>query len=991
MAYSPLIPGARWLRCDLHVHTPFDPEKQFGENIQHAIEAFKKERTERLAGIAENFVAACRRAAGGNGIDVIAITDHNSITGYARLKPFFESIGQRSAEENKYMPAVLPGVEFSVGGERPLHLLVVFAKQTPVDAIEGAIRHCFQESDPFDPRTGTPRATGNSVNHFLKCLYDYCRPASGDRNLSFVIIPAHADSSSGVARETTGQVSVATSIWDEMRGHLRERVITRRDWHGFQTARPFDKLPVAFQDLLLRWTAARKMLDWETLTAADRARLRGQRYWPLIEASDPHNYEAIGTSYTWLKMEVADVEGIRLALLDPESRLRRMSDGPPGHAYPVIDSITVRNTDFFDSIEVSLNPCLNTFIGGRGSGKSTVIECLRYGLDRARPADFDEDEAEIREVVNGLLQPKNERDFGETPGTLLPSHEITLDLTVSERKYRVCRNGDGISVTPDPGAPGAAAAQLDVRALIFPRILSQKQIARIAKDPTAQRRELDALGDPAALREFLADQARVLAAIKELQLKRKQLNEQLASLPSRETELRKVTDRIAVLEKGGNKETLANYQAFQGEQRWVKDASEGLSGITNQIAALLGESVKMRSRIEKVPDGPSTEWKQSVLNRVLQAIDEFQSTLTQFTAGLITLRATIAAEQQVIWQPKFDVVKGQYEQLRAEMQRTGADFSQHERLLDQRNSLEREIEGMQAASAELLVAESNLRDVRRRQVDLFGERLARRRELAGRLETADADIRLEIIPFGDQRDFVSRKEEWFGGAGLQDRDWEVLTQFVYASPTEIVQKLHGLVEALRTDIKASLGSGRPLELSNSAVGALIGTGLSSRLTRYFFNALQKGDRIRTDEMECFLPEDLIDAKVRSADGTFKPITQGSVGQKSMAVVSLLLSAGDQPLIIDQPEDDLDNQYVYGVVVDLLRKRKFSRQIIVASHNANIPVNGDAELIAGFEVQNGLGKTMAAGSIDRAEIKEFVSVIMEGSAEAFRLRKERYGF
>ncbi len=97
-------------------------------------------------------------------------------------------------------------------------------------------------------------------------------------------------------------------------------------------------------------------------------------------------------------------------------------------------------------------------------------------------------------------------------------------------------------------------------------------------------------------------------------------------------------------------------------------------------------------------------------------------------------------------------------------------------------------------------------------------------------------------------------------------------------------------------------------------------------------------------MEQFLPEDLVQTQIRANDGSFKTIETGSIGEKSTAVLSLLLSAGDQPIIIDQPEDDLDNQYVYNVVVDLVRRRKFGSQIIIATHNANIPVNGDAELI-----------------------------------------------
>ena len=79
-------PGARWLRRDLHVHTPFDREKKFGENIRAAIDALKKERPQRLAEVADRFVQACRKAADGAGLDLVALTDHNSIDGYDRVR-----------------------------------------------------------------------------------------------------------------------------------------------------------------------------------------------------------------------------------------------------------------------------------------------------------------------------------------------------------------------------------------------------------------------------------------------------------------------------------------------------------------------------------------------------------------------------------------------------------------------------------------------------------------------------------------------------------------------------------------------------------------------------------------------------------------------------------------------------------------------------------------------------------------------------------------
>lgn len=217
----PQDPGARWLRCDLHVHTPFDSEKKFGEDIRAAIDALKKAKPQKLTEVAERFVEACRRGANGEGLDLVALTDHNSIDGYRYLKPQFDTLAQQARDQALTMPVILPGVEFSVGGERPIHFLVIFAAATDPAAIDGVISHVFGANDRFDPQTGTPRATGHSVDEFLNRLYEYCCPPSGDRKLEFVVLPAHADGTSGVIEETSGMASggsIATGLWDEMKG-----------------------------------------------------------------------------------------------------------------------------------------------------------------------------------------------------------------------------------------------------------------------------------------------------------------------------------------------------------------------------------------------------------------------------------------------------------------------------------------------------------------------------------------------------------------------------------------------------------------------------------------------------------------------------------------------------------------------------------------------------------------------------------------------------
>ncbi|MDO9028359.1 MAG: ATPase, partial [Candidatus Roizmanbacteria bacterium] len=125
---------------------------------------------------------------------------------------------------------------------------------------------------------------------------------------------------------------------------------------------------------------------------------------------------------------------------------------------------------------------------------------------------------------------------------------------------------------------------------------------------------------------------------------------------------------------------------------------------------------------------------------------------------------------------------------------------------------------------------------------------------------------------------------------------------------------------------------------------------------------------------------------------YKEIDHLSIGQKCTALLTLILLENPYPLIIDQPEDDLDNAFIVDDIVNKLRKEKERRQFIIATHNANIPVLGDAELIVALtaSANNATIETGAFGSIDDESIKEVVKNTLEGGRQAFDMRKEKYG-
>jgi chromosome segregation protein len=156
---------------------------------------------------------------------------------------------------------------------------------------------------------------------------------------------------------------------------------------------------------------------------------------------------------------------------------------------------------------------------------------------------------------------------------------------------------------------------------------------------------------------------------------------------------------------------------------------------------------------------------------------------------------------------------------------------------------------------------------------------------------------------------------------------------------------------------------------------------------------------------CFNPDTWLDLSLtrledepvfeyRVREGDYIPFANASAGQQATALLKALLNQSGPPLIIDQPEEDLDNPVILEVVQQIWNAKK-ERQIIIASHNANLVVNGDAELVAWCDYrvvgeQSG-GQISSTGAIDIPEICEAIKQVMEGGESAFKLRKDKYGF
>ena len=181
-------------------------------------------------------------------------------------------------------------------------------------------------------------------------------------------------------------------------------------------------------------------------------------------------------------------------------------------------------------------------------------------------------------------------------------------------------------------------------------------------------------------------------------------------------------------------------------------------------------------------------------------------------------------------------------------------------------------------------------------------------------------------------------------------------------------------------------------LKQRIVAAAGGRGdFGGHLNNYFERECARRPEL-LDKLLTWFPEDGLDVEYsRRGDGTdLHPIGQASAGQRSAAMLAFLLAHGEEPLVLDQPEDDLDNHLIYDLVVRQIKENKARRQIIVVTHNPNVVVNGDAEMLHVLDFRWGQCVVDKSGSLQDHELREEVCRVVEGGREAFARRYRRLG-
>jgi energy-coupling factor transporter ATP-binding protein EcfA2 len=675
----------------------------------------------------------------------------------------------------------------------------------------------------------------------------------------------------------------------------------------------------------------------------------------VINASDvngPEDLKKDGAS-CFIKMSNVSVEALRQAFLDPQSRIRLNSDQQPEpHAEFV--AITWEG-GFLDGTSVHFNGNLDVLVGGRGTGKSTMIESMRYvlGLDPLGEEARKAHEGVIRHVLRA----------GTKVSLLVRSHKpsartYTIERSVPNPPIVKDEAGEVLTLAPQDVMPGVEVfGQHEISELTKSREKLTLLLERfVDHDPTLSGRKS----------KLKLELERSRSRIVDVRRETKALDERLAALPGLEETQKR-------FQEAGLEERLKEKSLLIREERVFAGVGERLDPIRslhNELVSAVPLDAAFVS--SKALEGlPNSAILAEIENILAKLSSNLKTVADQLAKALAEADSSVAGTK-ARWEEKRKVIEETYEKLLRELQKSKIDGAEFIRLRKQIEELRPLREKKESLKRDLATHEAN------------------RRKLLSEWEDTKASEYREIQNAAKK---VSRK--------LRERVRVEVTMAGNRDPLE------QLLREVGGNLSAALERLRSLEqLSLPDFAQRCREGKEALMQHYGLPA-GSGERIAQADLDLFMRIEELDLPATTKielntapDGeppTWQTLEALSTGQKATAVLLLLLLESEAPLVVDQPEDDLDNRFITEGVVPIMRQEKRHRQFVFSTHNANIPVLGDAELILGLAA-SGEGKEGHAkispehmGSIDSKPVRELVEEILEGGKDAFEMRRSKYGF
>lgn len=941
------MPTSKFWKCDLQVGTPGWSFKQPpGSNFN-----FEKDDDRRA------YADLYMQAAIKSGVEVLALAAHNTHEWIDVLK----DAGKRHGIY------VFPGVEITTGsGSDGVHLLIIGAlskTERDFDLLLSSELGFDAKTPRFAPGNGNlvPASSKKTILEIFECLPP-----------DYLVIAPHAFNDNGIASGRT------------VKGDRRWSAIN----HPRLAAIDVGESKSAKEGSFNRQFRDRSLTDYPRLP--DIA---------FVETSDAYCMEDIGKRFTWIRMAEPSLEALRQAFLDHEARIIRKSDSrlehygeanPNNRRHAWIQSVTLGG-ELVNSrapLTLDFHPGLNVIIGSRGSGKSTVVAGIRqlYSSTESLPQKVkDEAESFIRNVfVKSHLSGTHIEATSQQP----TKSEWSLD-SGSTTRFR----------------------DQNVRTEFPVRVVSQKELfERVSfdrEDPFSASRSFLGFVDESL--GLLRLSENVIGSwweqFEEARRKWIELTLELTSLGQRLQQTTSIQARIVKLEEQIRAIDLPEagaarkiYEARQSERErlehslqrisdWLQSISESSTDATSLLLTESDSGDWNWEEVELETEHPDVESLRSALHKIVSdSSSAIQKIISDGQSSLGTWRKQW---DSTTWWQSWTEANELLERYSLQLKERGIDpesYGSIKKQLDEQKRLLSEVGELKKREEH---CSGQLAEVKKELNELIHERKESRKNLLEQVQLRSKRLRFEIVMHADSigwirsvRELLGLRNDWFV------EDVEKIGKWLCEGPDE-----DGRIDRFRV-WQNGLLTGEFSELCQRV-----------ELRKEWLKKLQGLDATIRARLGSELVDDIVKIsflKQGCSGGEsshWQDISEGSAGQRTAAMVAFVLHHGDEPLVFDQPEDDLDTELISDLIVRELRESRWKRQLIVITHNANIPVNGDSDHIIVLENRNDCiqirtseenGKRMLhSGPIEVLPVRQDVQAIMEGGINAFISREQKY--
>lgn len=926
--------GAHFHSCDFQVHTPRDNnwvgECPADEGKRHAYAA--------------EFITACRS----KGLEAVAITDHHDIVyfSYIRNAAFSEKGPTGCPVPAEKRIVVFPGLELTLA--LPCQAILLFDPDTSVEDLNRALASLgITPAAPESPKAlPVTRLAIDDLDEISRRLKEH-------QNLKerFILLPNVNDGGedtllrAGFFEHYKNMSCVGGYVDGSFSGHGRVQIVEGKD------------------------------------------RAWGNRRIGVIQTSDSRqrDFSTLGVHRTWIKWSVPSTEAIRQACLAPTSRI--MYDSPllPDN---LIASVEVSNSKFFGPFSEEFNAQLNTIIGGRGSGKSTILEYIRWALC---------DQAYVHQEDEGTELPDYERRRASLVGsTLRSSHgNVTINYIrhgVSHLIRREAETGKVYLRVADQ--PDQETKEEIVQSLAQIQGYSQKQLShvsvrsselvRLLTLPIAQ--ELSTLDTQVHSEASSLKQA--FERVESHRLLQAQLQSIDLDLASKGEQLKALSEQVRDLPAEQQKEIAAHPSFVEGE-RLLSAFTSSIGSVSDTLSSSITSVEKELSELPATGKAQPRDQLFAIRNAVAARFKEVIDQLRPLAASVESLRGDIKETVESVTlemaehRKKYDAAASENHVIQESLTslRTVSDLvAETEKTKD---SLVRGIEAVSGAQTQLAESRARWLDAIRKRTDLLDQQ-------AGALtRDSTGELRASIQRGKNVEGIKTALQDAIKGAGITTPEkFDKLLGEVASSPNPLAAWLEVGEELIAL---ARVGPLLPIGANLPATPRMTAAGLISSEIKRIASKLKPSSAF---DLTLNYPESVPTFEYRTNDGTYVPFQEASPGQQATALIGLLMSQSAGPLVVDQPEDDLDNSTILKIA-ERLWNAKEKRQIIFSTHNPNLAVIGDAELVLHCAyrqpVQGAKIEVANRGAIDNRTVCEILASVMEGGEEAFILRKEKYGF